>query len=188
MSNEDNQNGVPTGAPGKTIDLQGVASFAGLVELLAQELGTNPGKMQGNLPNGPNSFDQLVGEINMNNQGYLRRLTLMAQPGAPLSMRIHAAWGGNQSEPNAAPVGGVNAYYHLPATVEQIIPQGRALARYIEDIFAVMDRMVTLGQSHKLATMAVSAAELQAFESSEGEKLVQQAVPKNAANFDPDGF
>jgi hypothetical protein len=51
MSSQDVPNPAqPKPSQGTTIDLQGVAAFARLVELLAQELGTNPGKMQGNLP------------------------------------------------------------------------------------------------------------------------------------------
>ena len=37
---------------GKTIDLQGVASFAALVELLAHELGTAAVKIHGNIHTG----------------------------------------------------------------------------------------------------------------------------------------
>jgi len=57
---------------GKTIDLQGVASFASLVELLSQELGVPAGRMQGQLPSGPDAFNQLIGEIDMNSQGFTR--------------------------------------------------------------------------------------------------------------------
>lgn len=161
-------------APGKTIDLQGVASFASLVELLAQELGSASGKMTGNLPNGP-SFNELIGEIDMNGQGFYRRLTLLAQPNSPITLRFQVSWNdGRGRETSTGFTGGVTADYYLGATVEQVSPQGRALARYIEDIFAVMDRMVTLGQSNKLASMNVSAAELQAFEASEADNLLTE--------------
>ncbi|MFX7071549.1 hypothetical protein ABTI09_19865, partial [Acinetobacter baumannii] len=59
-------------------------------------------------------------------------------------------------------------------TVEQILPQARALARHAEEIFAVMDRMVSLGQSSRMAAMDISAAELQAFEQAEGDNLLKQ--------------
>ncbi len=65
-----NSSTKPAAGSGKTIDLQGVASFAQLVELLAQELGTAPGRMQGMLPSGPASFEELVGEIVVNSQGF----------------------------------------------------------------------------------------------------------------------
>lgn len=166
---------------GKTIDLQGVASFAGLVELLAQELGTTAGKMQGHLPTGPATFNQLVGEIEYNSQGFQRKLTLITQPGSPLTLRFECSWSdgrrdqgkGEEFRPN------IVADYYLGATVEQITPQGRALARYAEDIFAVLDRMVTLGQSSKLMNMQVSASQLEAFEQAEAGGLVRQFTPKN---------
>jgi hypothetical protein len=178
MTNEE-----PAKAPvqTQTIDLQGVASFASLVEMLAQELGTSAGKMQGSLPNGP-TFNQLIGEIDLNGQGYVRKLTLLAQPGSPLTLRLQSAWGqGRPADQPVAIVGGVTADYYLGATVEQIIPQGRALARYIEDIMATLDRMVSLGQSNKLASMQISAAELQAFEAKEGE-MIRPSTPKPTAS------
>lgn len=161
-------------APGKTIDLQGVASFASLVELLAQELGSASGKMTGNLPNGPASFNELIGEIDMNGQGFHRRLTLLAQPNSPITLRFQVSWNDGRGRAESGFTSGVTSDYYLGATVEQIAPQGRALARYIEDIFAVMDRMVTLGQGNKLSAMNVSAAELQAFEAAEGDNLLSE--------------
>lgn len=159
---------------GKTIDLQGVASFASLVEMLAQELGVPAGKMQGQLPNGPDSFNQLIGEIDLNSQGFSRKLSLIAKPGTPLTLRFATKWG---TEGKANIAGGITADYFLSATVEQIVPQGRALARYVEDIFAVQDRMVTLGYGNKLASMNVPTSQLEAFERSE-ESLVSQHIPK----------
>ncbi len=55
---------------GKTINLQGVAAFVGLVEVVAQELGTTAGRIEGLLPSGPNSFEELAGEIVLNGQGF----------------------------------------------------------------------------------------------------------------------
>ncbi len=52
------QNNRPA-ADAKTIDLQGVAAFASLVELLAQELGVTPGRIQGLLPNGPANIEEI---------------------------------------------------------------------------------------------------------------------------------
>jgi hypothetical protein len=158
---------------GKTIDLAGVAAFASLVELLAQELGVPAGKMQGQLPNGPEAFNQLRGEIDLNSQGFMRKLTLTSKPGAPLNMRFATSWGADRSV-----AGGVTADYYLTASVEQIMPQGRALARYVEDIFSVQDRMVTLGHGSKLAAMNVSNSQLEAFEREEGANLISTHVPK----------
>lgn len=163
-----------TEGAGKTIDLQGVAAFASLVELLAQELGVSAGRMQGQLPTGPASFEQLTGEIDLNNQGFSRKLSLITKPGQPLTLRFQTSWGAERSNIVA---GSVVADYYLSATVEQIIPQGRALARYIEDIFAVQDRMVTLGHGAKLSSMNVSASQLEAFERSE-ESLVSTHQPR----------
>jgi hypothetical protein len=165
----------PTIVSGKTIDLQGVASFAGLVELLAQELGTQAGRIQGLLPSGPASFEELVGEISLNNQGFIRNLALVTKPGAPLKLRFQCQWRTGQpgEEVQMAPNSGVEAHFFLDATVEQIVPQGRALARYIEDTFAIMDRMVTLGQANRLSTLSISAAEIAAFENSLEGALVQ---------------
>ena len=160
---------------GKTIDLAGVASFASLVEILSQELGVPAGKMQGQLPNGPDAFNQLHGEIDLNSQGFQRKLSLICKPGAPLTMRFSTNWGSERSI-----TGGVTADYYLSASVEQIIPQGRALARYVEDIFSVQDRMVTLGHGNKLASMNVSASQLEAFERDQAGKLVSTHVPKGA--------
>ncbi len=172
------QNGSNSGT---TIDLAGVASFAALVELLAQELGTSAGKMLGHLPNGPNSFNELVGEIDLNSQGFYRRVTVLAQPGSPITLRFQVAWNdGRSKEPADAVVGGVTADYYLGATVERVMPQGRALARYIEDILAVIDRMVTLGQSSRLAAMDVSTADLQAFEATNSDGLIRQHTGRSA--------
>lgn len=160
---------------GKTIDLQGVAAFASLVELLAQELGVSAGRMQGQLPNGPATFNELVGEIDVNSQGFNRKLSLVSKPGAPLTLRFETKWG---VERNSSLTAGVSSEYYLGATVEQIVPQGRALARYIEDIFAVQDRMVTLGHSNKLSAMNVSASQIEAFERQDG--MVSAHSPKRA--------
>ncbi len=157
---------------GKTINLQGVASFAALVELLNQELGTAGGKMQGQLPNGPDSFDKLMGELDLNSQGFVRKLILISQPGAPLMLRFQCAWNKTHGEGKSEIVGGVTADYFLGVGVEEVLPQGRALARYIEDIFAVLDRMVTLGHSTKLANMSIPVSQLEAFEASESNNLV----------------
>lgn len=160
-------------APGQTIDLQGVASFAALVDLLAQELGVSAGKMQGNLPSGPNTFNELIGEIDVNNQGFFRRLTVLARPGSPVTLRFQVTWA-DQRKMEGSIAGGVTSDYYLGVTIEQVLPQGRALARHAEDIFAVMDRMVSLGQGGRMGAMQVSAAELQAFEQSEGDNLLKR--------------
>jgi hypothetical protein len=160
--------------PGQTIDLQGVASFAALVELLAQELGTTAGKIHGNLPNGT-SFNELVGEIELNNQGFQRRIVLFARPNTPLTIRFKTSWNEARKEADEA---GIIADYFLGASVEKITPQGRALARYVEDIFAILDRMVSLGQTSKLQSMSVSNAALDAFEVSEAENLVRSRTAK----------
>lgn len=171
---------------GKTIDLQGVASFAALVELLAQELGSVSSRMQGHLPDGPSAFNELRGEIDMNGQGYFRRLTLLTRPGATLTLRLQSAWSNGRSpDQTTAIAGGCTADYYLGGTVESIMPQGRALARYIEDIFQVLDRMVTLGQSNKLASMTVGASEIQAFEAAAGQDLIRPHVQKAATSFEP---
>jgi hypothetical protein len=168
----------------KKIDLQGVASFAALVELLAQELGTAAGKIHGNLPNGT-SFNELVGEIELNNAGFNRKLILFAQPGSPLTLRFRTLWNegqkndSRQREHEDQDDGGIIADYFLAATVEQILPQGRALARYVEDIFAVLDRMVSLGQANRLAAMSIPASTIEAFEQSEASNLVRSYAPKN---------
>ncbi|MBU6453539.1 MAG: hypothetical protein KGS72_17300 [Cyanobacteria bacterium REEB67] len=162
---------------GKTIDLAGVASFASLVELLAQELGVPAGLMQGQLPNGPDAFNQLHGEIDLNSQGFVRKLSLICKPGAPLTMRFSTSWGADR-----ALAGGVTADYYLSASVEQIMPQGRALARYVEDIFSVQDRMVTLGHGSKLASMNVSASQMEAFERDQSGSLVSTHTPKGVDN------
>jgi len=167
----------------KKIDLQGVASFAALVELLAQELGTAAGKIHGNLPNGT-SFNELVGEIEVNNAGFNRKLILFAQPGSPLTLRFRTVWNEGQKidsrlKDDDTDDSGIIADYFLAATVEQILPQGRALARYVEDIFAVLDRMVSLGQANRLAAMSIPASTIEAFEQSESNNLVRSYAPKN---------
>jgi len=171
---------------GQTIDLQGVASFVGLVELLAQELGTAPGRIQGMLPNGPATFQELVGEISHNTQGFVRSVILLASPNAPLRLKFHCAWREAQkiAQENGT-ISGVEAQFFLDATVEQICPQGRALARYVEDTFKVMESMVTLGQSGRHTSMSVSSAEIEAFELQEMGNLVSNNVPKRAESFDP---
>lgn len=163
-----------TGSAGvKTIDLQGVASFVSLVELLAKELGTTAGKILGQLPNGPNTFNELAGEIVINANGYQRTLTVSVAPDSPLRLHLKCIWRDTQSGVSGGKVSGVQAVYQLDSSVEQILPQGRALARYLEDAFAVLDRMVTLGQGSKLSTMTVSASQIEAFEQQEAGRLVQ---------------
>lgn len=179
-----NNSAKPAAGSGKTIDLQGVASFAQLVELLAQELGTAPGRMQGMLPSGPASFDELVGEIVVNSQGFERNLVLSSRPGAPLKIRFQSMWRSNEGDNN---VTGVESHYFLDATVEQVVPQGRALARYIEDTFTIMDRMVQLGQGGKLNGASISNSEIAAFENSEAETLVRMrdSATKASESFIP---
>lgn len=177
-------NSKPAAGAGKTIDLQGVASFAQLVELLAQELGTAPGRMQGMLPSGPASFDELVGEIVVNSQGFERNLVLSSRPGSPLKIRFQSMWRSNEGDNN---VTGVESHYFLDATVEQVVPQGRALARYIEDTFTIMDRMVQLGNGGKFNGVSISNSEIAAFENSEAETLVRMrdSAAKASESFIP---
>jgi len=164
---------------GKTIDLQGVASFAALVELLAHELGTAAVKIYGNIRTGA-AFNQLVGEIEINNQGFQRKLILFAHPGSPLTIRFKTVWNeGSKIEQRASnnkseseEDSGIVADYFLNASVEQILPQGMALARYAEEIIKVLDGMVSLGQSTRLAKINISPSTIQAFESAEAANLV----------------
>src|SRR5277367_6572375 len=95
----------PKQPQGKTIDLQGVAAFAGLVDLLAQELGSSAGKMQGHLPNGP-AFNELIGEIDLHNQGFQRKLTVLTRPKAPITLRFHVSWQDGRKGDSAA-AGGI---------------------------------------------------------------------------------
>ncbi len=164
-------------SPTTTIDLQGVAAFAAVVELLAKELGTTPGRMLGYLPNGPH-FDELVGEIEMVSQGFQRKLTLLAKPGSPMTLRLQSSWNEGRGPDS---VMSVTADFYLGATVEQVQPQGRALARHIEDLFAVLDRMVTLGFTGRLSGARISNAQLEAFEKQEAGNLVRPATPKTSS-------
>jgi hypothetical protein len=159
-----------------TIDLQGVASFASLVETIAQELGTTAGKIQGMLPNGPSSFQQLVGEIQINNHGFNRTVALYTAPGEPLKMRIVTSLVSDRGA-----ISGIESQMILGATVDKIAPQARALARHLEEAFAVLDRMATLGQSSRLTAMSISESELAKFEQQEGASLVTSHVPRGAA-------
>lgn len=162
---------------GHTVDLQGVAAFASLVETLAQELGTTAGKIQGHLPNGPSSFETLVGEIQVNSQGFVRTVTLFTAPGQPLKMRIVSAWRDGLISEKAA-ISGVESQIILGATVDKIAPQSRALARHLEEVFSVLDRMATLGQSSRLAAMSISDSEIAKFEQQEASNLVKTHVPR----------
>ncbi|MBY0548105.1 MAG: hypothetical protein K2W95_12490 [Candidatus Obscuribacterales bacterium] len=161
--NDDTFNFSAQGAAGKTVDLQGVASFASLVEILAQELGAQPGKIQGVLPNGPATFQELVGEIPVVSHGYNRHIKLFTTPGQPLKMRIFSSWRDGLARDDQM-ISGVDSQFILGASVDKIIPQARALARHIEDAFAVLDKMATLGQSSRLAAMSISEAEIAKFE------------------------
>jgi len=177
-----NQNGQKTPTtPGKTIDLQGVAAFVGLVELVAQELGTTPGKIQGLLPSGT-SFEELVGEITQISQGFERTVTLFCKPGAPLRMNFKCRWKGSQvglEVDDEQVINSIEAHFFMDVPVEHITPQGRALARHVEDVFAVLDRMVTLGQSGRLSAMSISSADLEKFEQSEAGNLVTNSPPRS---------
>lgn len=165
QQNEDKFN-FATGE-GNTIDLQGVAAFAGLVETVAQELGATPGRIQGMLPSGPSTFQELVGEIPLTSQGFHRVVTLITVPGEPLKLRLNSSWREGLTRDSQV-VSGVDAQFILGAPVDRILPQARALARHIEEIFSVLDRMATLGQSSRLAAMSISEADLLRFETQEG--------------------
>lgn len=92
-----------------------------------------------------------------------------------MTLRFQSSHGEVRSqEKGAIPLQIVSDFY-IAAAVEDIVPQGRALARYCEDIFTILDRMVTLGHSSKLQGMNVSAAELEAFEYSETGNLVRES-------------
>lgn len=185
LNNSNISPGARKGQMGQTIDLQGVAAFVGLVELLAQELGTTPGRIQGLLPNGPASFEELVGEIVVNSQGFQRSLVLLAKPGTPLKLRFWSSWrNGQGNDQDSATISGVESHFLLTATVAQILPQGRALARYCEDAFVLLDSMVTLGQSGRLSSMSVSASELEAFEQDQAGNLVTNFSPKKSPMID----
>ena len=162
-----------------TIDLQGVAAFASLVETLAQELGTTAGKIQGLLPSGPSTFQQLVGEIPVNTQGFNRTVSLYTAPGEPLKIKIATAWRDGLINERAT-ISGIESQIILGATVDKIAPQARALARHLEEAFSVLDRMATLGQSSRLAAMSISAAEIAKFEQQEASALVTSHVPRNS--------
>ncbi|MBX9690593.1 MAG: hypothetical protein K2X27_28010 [Candidatus Obscuribacterales bacterium] len=164
---------------GQTIDLQGVAAFASLVETLAQELGTSAGKIQGLLPNGPSSFEQLMGEITVNTQGFYRTVSLYTAPNQPLKMRIATTWRDGMMNDKVSG-GGIESQIVLGATVDKIAPQARALARHLEEAFAVLDRMATLGQSSRLSAMSISEAELAKFEQQEASTLVTNHVPRGS--------
>jgi hypothetical protein len=172
---------------GKTIDLQGVASFAALVELLAHELGTAAVKIYGNIRTGA-AFNQLVGEIEINNQGFQRKLTLFAHPGSPITIRFKTVWNeGSKIEQNPAHIrhendedSGIVADYFLNSTVEQILPQGMALARHAEEIIKVLDGMVSIGQSTRISKINIPASTIQAFESAEATNLVRVNMPKQS--------
>lgn len=159
-------------AVGKTVDLQGVAAFASLVEILAQELGTSAGKIQGLLPNGPANFEQLVGEISLVSQGFQRQVVLFTAVGEPLKIRI-SIWYRDPAQETKQK--GLDVQIALGAPVENIVPQGRALARHLEELFSVLDRMVSLGMSNRLASMSISEAELAKFEYQESGGLVNKA-------------
>jgi len=162
---------------GHTIDLQGVAAFASLVEILAQELGTTAGKIQGLLPNTPASFQQLIGEIQVNSQGFSRLVTLFTAPGQPLKMRVVTSWRDGILSERAA-VSGVESQVILGASADKIVPQARALARHLEELFSVLDRMATLGQSSRLSAMSISEAEISKFENQEAANLVREHSPR----------
>lgn len=172
MTGNDKFNFPASSDAGKTIDLQGVAAFGNLVETLAQELGTTAGRIQGLLPSGPASFEQLVGEIPFNTQGFHRMLTLFTAPGEPLKMRISCTWRDGLISDRVA-VASVESQIILSAPVEKIAPQARALARHLEEAFSVLDRMATLGQSSRLSGMSISEAELSKFEYEQSSALVQ---------------
>jgi hypothetical protein len=170
FNNDANRQAAPAN---KTVDLKGVAAFVGLVELLAQELGTQAGKIQGLIPNGPATFNQLVGEIAVTNQGFHHIITLFTEPNAALKMHFQCYVQNNHHQSASGITGGVQAQIVFDASVEQILPQGRALARHLEDMLSVLDRMVAIGQSGKLSNMSISQAELDAFEYNESNNLVR---------------
>ncbi|MBX9721143.1 MAG: hypothetical protein K2X81_07105 [Candidatus Obscuribacterales bacterium] len=177
MTGNDKFNFTQNADAGQTVDLQGVASFASLVEILATELGTTPGKIQGLLPNGPSNFDQLVGEISVNSQGFVRTVNLFTAPGQPLKMRITTSWRDAIANERAG-ISGIESQIILGASVDKIAPQARALARHLEELFSVLDRMATLGQSARLSAMSISESELAKFEQQEAANLVKSHTPR----------
>ena len=167
----------------QTVDLQGVASFVSLVELLAQEFGTTAGRIQGQLPDGPTGFAELVGEIVLNGQGFYRTMTLISQPASRLRIRVQSFWDDGNA-PETQKSGMVEAEFQLAGTTEEIACQGRALARYLEDALAVVDRMVTMNTIHKLGSPSPnsgpSTSQIEAFEYAQGSDLVRSFVPKDS--------
>jgi len=131
----------------QTISLLGVASFANLVELLAQALGSIPGKIHANIPVEPSSFNEMFAEIDKNDEQFVRRVTLLAKPGSPLTLRVHSAT--YYARKMDSLVGGAVADLYPGATVTQLVPQVNQLAREIESMFAVTDRMVALSEQAK---------------------------------------
>jgi hypothetical protein len=158
---------------GGTIDLQGIASFARLVELVGQELGTTPGKMHGLLPGGPAAFEELVGEIVVHGQGFQRHLIFKARPGATLNLQFYCSWMNPGGDAAYDTTNGIESHFFLNSTVEEILPQGRALARYIEDVFRILDSMVTLGQTGRVPNMAIPSSDIEAFEATQMDSLVR---------------
>jgi hypothetical protein len=131
----------------KTVSLQGVASFANLAELLAHALGTMPGKIHASIPVDPSSFNEMFAEIDKNDDQFVRRVTLLAKPGSPLTLRVHSAT--YHARKMDSLVGGAVVDLYPGVTVAQLVPQVNALAREIEAVFAVTDRLVAMKEHGK---------------------------------------
>ncbi len=176
---------VPNQKVSQVIDLQGVAAFASLVELLATELGAQASTIQGALPDTPGPFQQLVGHIELTRQGISKKIVLTNCEGKPLNIELQCSLkdkniAGSSKErensPDKTKPYDVSCNITINKLVGNIVPQGRALARNLEDMFAILERMLAIGQNSKVLSMSPSANEIEAFELAEHGSLVKKIL------------
>lgn len=171
-------------AVSQVIDLQGVAAFAGLVELLATELGSQANSIQGQLPDKPGPFQELVGSVELTRQGILKKIVLTTSGLQSVTIQLQCSLKNvnNGTKPSSINLNNSDKSYEVAASLEinksvaSILPQGRALARHLEDMFAILERMLALGQLSKVIGMSPSVSEIEAFELAENDNLVRRIV------------
>ena len=174
---------VPPSKNNQVIDLQGVAAFASLVELLAGELGASSNSIKGALPDSRGSFEELVGFIELTRQGLSKKIIITSQEGRPINFELQCSLkdkniaGAKQeieNSPDKSKPYDVSCQIAINKFTNNIVPQGRALARNLEDLFAILERMLAIGQNNKVLAMSPSQSEIEAFENAQNGNLVKK--------------
>ena len=166
----------------QVVDLQIVACFANLVELLANELGANSSDVKGALPTARNTFDELIGTIDITRHGLEKKLVVTSRVNEPLKLDLFCTVKDKNSlnskvDSKISPIPNsfdVSLTMQINKFTKNILPQGRALARNIEDMYSILECMVAIGQDSRIISMSPTQEQIEAFELSNSDSLIQK--------------